>query len=64
MLIDYEQPIMIGGIIVFPDFAYANLPRQPGTIKDTVTIGGSTGGTVVRIAGSVGDPNLPVPFGG
>jgi hypothetical protein len=58
MIIDQQyQSSTVEAILVFPDFIFGDLPRQPGQIEETRLLTGSTGGTSISIAGSVGVNN-------
>jgi hypothetical protein len=60
MILDFQQPTMIEGIIAFPDFAFANLPAQASDIKETNSIVGSVG-TALSITGSVSRTSQSTP---
>lgn len=55
MIFDYQQATLtFEGMVTFPDFPFAALPTQPGDIKETVLITGSTtGGTSIAITGTM-----------
>lgn len=40
LIIDLQQPTLVGGIIIFPDYAFAALPKQPDDLIDYVFING------------------------
>lgn len=54
MEIDNNYGGAYAGIIVFPEYAFADLPLQPSQIIETVSIGGSSS-TAVAIQGVVND---------
>ena len=58
MEFDYEYPIMVGGIITYPGYAFVALPVQPTAIEETSFIQGSTGGVAIGIGGSVDSNKL------
>lgn len=55
MLFDMqEQPDATGGVIVFPDWFYANRPEPPDEMKDQEYVTGQGGGvTTYSIGGSI-----------
>lgn len=52
MILDQQQPIVVGETVVFPDWPFAAVPKQPSQIKETVIKGASTAGTTIRIKGA------------
>lgn len=53
MFVDYTNPSLVDGIVVFGDFVFPTQPKDSDEIKDgEVIIGTSTGGSVAVI-GSV-----------
>lgn len=52
MELDFSQPQMAMGIIVFPDYPFGDQPKSPSAINETVVITGSTSNSI-NITGTV-----------
>ena len=60
MVIDFQQPIMVEGMLTFPEWAFTAQPLQPSQVMETEFITGSSTGTTVSITGAVGNLNDPM----
>lgn len=57
MEVSYSQPVMVGGMLAFPETAFANQPIVVQAV--TVQTGGATS-TVVNVTGTVGGVVNPI----
>lgn len=51
MILDQNSPYSVGEVTTFPDWVFANSPRQ-GDVGDSVVLIGSPAGTNVTITGT------------
>lgn len=52
MFFDMQETTLEGGLISYPDFPYAAVPKQPDQIKQTVIVQGSTSSRNVSVQGT------------
>jgi hypothetical protein len=52
MMLDFQNPSVMEGIIVFPDWAVSSEPKPPEQIIETIYLEGTTAGSSQSIRGS------------
>ena len=52
MIFDYQQVVMLGGIISFPDYLYATNPLSPNQVGETIMLGGTTADSSTSVGGT------------
>lgn len=53
MMFDYQMGSFVEGIILFPDWTFADVPKQPVAVKEGIIIGGTTAGATIGLTGTV-----------
>lgn len=52
MMFDFQEVSMAGGVAIYPDFPYAGLPIEPGLVKETVYLTGTSATAGASITGT------------
>ena len=58
MILDMQEPTLQEGMIIFPDWVFANLPLQPSQLVETEVIQGGAGSESMSITGSIDSPEI------
>lgn len=56
MLLDMNQGTVLEGVMIFPDYVFANVPKAPTGMQETDFITGVGGKSAMSIGGSVNTP--------
>ncbi len=57
MFLDMQESSMVEGMLAFPDYPFANLPRQGPIIEQKFLCGESS--SIISLQGSLDDPDDP-----
>lgn len=55
MILDQQQSYVAGDAMVFPDWIFGSMPKQPGEIREVVILTGTQAGSTPGISANVDD---------